>query len=557
MIVNIDLEKQILDNLLYSKRHEIEINTCHIKQSWINNHLPINSYNYLLNRFSDLSTPKDIPEILYRLYYNIENSPICKVCHINKCKFLGFNNGYSKTCSYKCSLNPNINKNILDIQEKLNDNIILEHFIGKDGNIVATYASKLHIQQYGYNEYLYNRFNDFNKDKDSIQELIYRIKNKIEEKPKCPICGKITNFRRFHEGYREYCSLECSRKSLAYYYHKNQTRSKSKALKWKKLGFDIKFDPDNKNIYTIYNKCDIHNPFKINASTFFNRWNDNSVILCPICNPERNIESSIETIIKTILNKNNIEYIQHNRTIIHPRELDFYLPKYNIGIECNGIYWHSGINGKKRMQIKYNLAKTNNIKLLTFWEDDIRNNTETVESIIKEHCKLNDILLSINNTIKVIDNNIANDFINKNSLVQTNNINNTAINIGLFNKFELIAIGSFILNETNNYIFSYYVKNGISNIIIKNIIQYFKNNFYFESLIAYSDNEIINDEIFVNCGFDFISNIKASYTYYNYKISNKRIIKNDKLLKNIKLSKCLKCYNAGQKMYKLFNKNNI
>ena len=557
MEINKELEKQILDNLLYSKRHKIEINTCRIKQSWINKHLPPNSYNYLLNRFSDLATSKDLPEILYRLYYHIENAPICEVCHINKCNFLGFNKGYNKTCSYKCSINPNINKNILETHDNLNDDIILEKFLNKQENIKSTYASKLYIQQHGYADYLYNRFNDFNKDKDSIQELIYRIKNKIEEKPKCPICGKITRFRRFHEGYREYCSLECSRKSPTYYYHKNQTRSKTKAIKWKDFGFDIKFDPDNIDIYTIYNKCDIHNPFKIYAGTFFNRWNDSSVILCPICNPERNTETSIESIIKSILNKNNIEYIQHNRTIIHPRELDFYLPKYNIGIECNGIYWHSGINGKKRMQIKYNLAEKNNIKLLTFWEDDIRNNIETIESIIKEHCKLNDIPLSINNVFKVIDYTVVNDFINKNSLSITKNINNSTINIGLFNKSELIAIGSFMPNGTDNYIFSYYVKNGISNIIVKNIVQYFKNNFQFKSLIAYSDNEIVNDEIFLNCGFNFILNIKSSYTYYNYKISNKRLIKNNKLLKNIKRSQCIKCYDAGQKMYKLFNTSNI
>ena len=153
------------------------------------------------------------------------------------------------------------------------------------------------------------------------------------------------------------------------------------------------------------------------------------------------------------------------------------MPKYNIGIECNGIYWHSGINGKKRTLTKYNLAEKNNIKLLTFWEDDIRNNIETIESIIKEHCKLNDILLSINNVFKILEYNITIDFISKNSLLKTNNINNSTINIGLFNKSELIAIGSFTPNETNNYIFSYYVKNGISNIIVKNIIQYFKNNF--------------------------------------------------------------------------------
>ena len=38
---------------------------------------------------------------------------------------------------------------------------------------------------------------------------------------------------------------------------------------------------------------------------------------------------------------------------------------------------------------------------------------------------------------------------------------------------------------------------------------------------------------------------------------DERLTKNDKLLKNTEYSKCIKCYNAGQKMYKLFNENNI
>ena len=51
-------------------------------------------------------------------------------------------------------------------------------------------------------------------------------------------------------------------------------------------------------------------------------------VLCPICNPERNPQTSIETIMKDILDKLNIEYIQHDRKLIGPKELDFYLNNY-------------------------------------------------------------------------------------------------------------------------------------------------------------------------------------------------------------------------------------
>ena len=43
---------------------------------------------------------------------------------------------------------------------------------------------------------------------------------------------------------------------------------------------------------------------------------------------------------KDILDKLNIEYIQHDRKLIGPKELDFYLNNYKIAIECNGTYWH-------------------------------------------------------------------------------------------------------------------------------------------------------------------------------------------------------------------------
>ena len=37
--------------------------------------------------------------------------------------------------------------------------------------------------------YIKNRFNDSNNE--TISELIYRIENKIEEIPKCTVCGKL------------------------------------------------------------------------------------------------------------------------------------------------------------------------------------------------------------------------------------------------------------------------------------------------------------------------------------------------------------------------------
>ena len=43
------------------------------------------------------------------------------------------------------------------------------------------------------------------------------------------------------------------------------------------------------------------------------------------------------------------------------RYFDFYLPDYKVAIECNGIYWHCGINGKNRFKVKYDLVSKTDI----------------------------------------------------------------------------------------------------------------------------------------------------------------------------------------------------
>lgn len=59
-------------------------------------------------------------------------------------------------------------------------------------------------------KYLKNRFKEFT----SYKEVLYRIKYKIEEIPKCPVCGKNCKFNgRPRLIYLTYCSNECKKKS--------------------------------------------------------------------------------------------------------------------------------------------------------------------------------------------------------------------------------------------------------------------------------------------------------------------------------------------------------
>ena len=102
---------------------------------------------------------------------------------------------------------------------------------------------------------------------------------------------------------------------------------------------------------------------------------------CKLCN-----ESHLEKKAKQILTENNIKYIyQYRPSWLNKQSLDFYLPDYNIAIECQGKQhfnlggWSKNFDFNKQINIdikKYNLVTNNNIKLLYFTDKIFLNKIE-------------------------------------------------------------------------------------------------------------------------------------------------------------------------------------
>lgn len=118
---------------------------------------------------------------------------------------------------------------------------------------------------------------------------------------------------------------------------------------------------------------------------------------CPICK-----ESKLEKEIRIFLTKENILFESQKKfdwlKLSNPLSLDFYLPDYNIAIECQGIQHfkpvnHFGgkiafINNRAKDISKYNLCKENGIKIiyysninLPFFKNIINNVNELLKHI--------------------------------------------------------------------------------------------------------------------------------------------------------------------------------
>lgn len=183
-----------------------------------------------------------------------------------------------------------------------------------------------------------------------------------------------------------------------------KVKEKCKSLNYSFLGFDTEDKKyKGKDTYLILkcNKCG-----KIWRTTTFASFTHNT-IKCPGCVNSWKMEKEIEE----ILNENKIKYIEQCRKNKlnwlknkGSLSLDFYLPDYNIAIECQGrqhfepVMDFGGVKTFKqsieRDKKKLSLCKENNIKLLyydsehghhEFLGEKVFNNKESIIKEIKKH----------------------------------------------------------------------------------------------------------------------------------------------------------------------------
>lgn len=117
---------------------------------------------------------------------------------------------------------------------------------------------------------------------------------------------------------------------------------------------------------------------------------------CPICgHSSSRREAEIAEYIKQLIGGDNVT--TRDRSVIPPKEIDIYVPEFKIGVEYNGLVWHSErFNKDKHYHIdKLNACNKKGIKLIQIFEDEYTNHKEIVNS------KLNHILGQDNNLPKI------------------------------------------------------------------------------------------------------------------------------------------------------------
>lgn len=99
--------------------------------------------------------------------------------------------------------------------------------------------------------------------------------------------------------------------------------------------------------------------------------------------------SQMEVEVREYVNSLGHEYIQNTKRVLGDgTEIDIFIPSKNIGIEMNGVFWHSfgepeDVIGKNYHLTKTNEAKLVGVQLLHFWCTEWSQKREIVKSIIR------------------------------------------------------------------------------------------------------------------------------------------------------------------------------
>ena len=221
-----------------------------------------------------------------------------------------------------------------------------------------------------------------------------------------------------------------------------------------------------------------------------------------------------------------IEHQQHNREILNGMEIDIFIPPLKLGIEYNGLRWHSEEFGKDH---RYHLDKLNKcneqgIKLIQIFEDEWINHREICESKLKQICGLNrnPKIYGRKCEIREITNkDIAYKFLDKNHIQGRTSF---TIALGAYHQEELVGVMTF-KNEKEGYWDLNRFATDINYQCVGiggKLFKYFTRNYPFIEIKSFADRRWTTDptnNLYIKLGFEFDSYVPPSYWYHNPKIN--------------------------------------
>ena len=258
-----------------------------------------------------------------------------------------------------------------------------------------------------------------------------------------------------------------------------------------------------------------HGDFTVIPNKLLNRGTH-----CPHCTTQTSYpEKEIYSYVVEKIGVENVKF--HERGILNGEEIDIYIPSKKLGIEYNGLFWHSEYNehiSKNSHLIKTERCEKQGIHLIQIFGDEYSEKREIILSKINHLLGIDyDKLKKIQARkceIKHINWDVASNFENKfhiqGSAVAT-------VYLGAFYDEELVAVMTFVKEKKNIYCLNRFASNYnyICQGVASKMFKYFLKEYNPIEVKSFADRRYskIDNNMYNKIGFKFDKTIRPDYRY--------------------------------------------
>lgn len=200
------------------------------------------------------------------------------------------------------------------------------------------------------------------------------------------------------------------------------------------------------------------------------------------------------------------------------KRLDFYSKQHKLGIEINGVYWHSeDKKGKRAHSDKRKWLLDRGVTLLQFTDLEIQQNTDLIISMLKSRMGKNKVVYARKTKVKKLETADAKKFFNENHI---SGFLPSKLYIGLVYEDHIVSMASFSkarFSANNNYDFElirFATLRGITVVGgLSKLVSAFKAR-YTGVLVSYADLRYGNGNAYEKAGFTKLRENAPGYGYF-------------------------------------------
>ena len=291
---------------------------------------------------------------------------------------------------------------------------------------------------------------------------------------------------------------------------------------------------------------------------------DGKIPVCPKCKPRSRPQQILRDFLETL----DINFIENDRSILKPRELDFWIPEFKLGIEVNGVYWHRDGFGPGIVDKTHAMELAGN-QLLHFWDIEINEKMPAVKNVILSKLKMQDRIAARKCVVREISSKESREFL---SYWHLSGAANASLHLGIYHHDLLVGVGTFAKNRFSrdgSYELIRFACAGVTVIGgLSKIIKFAREKINFAKLVSFADRRISVGDSYNKIGWQLEHVTAPNYFYFKSgkKLSRQQAMKhklqrllgdlfNSELseLENMILAGWIKCADSGNlKFFKEF-----